>query len=559
MVAGAGGMDLAMLLIAADEGVMPQTREHLDVLRLLGVGDGLIVLTKRDLVEPAMLELVADEARELVAGSFLDEASIVAVSALTGEGLPQLRAHLAALCARVPPRGRDGDFRLPVDRVFVLQGAGVIVTGTAFAGTVRAGDRLRQLPADRELRVREVQSHGHAVEAAGAGERVALALHGLKKEDVERGDQLVGGAGWRPSRLLAVRLEAVAGLERPLRSRQRFHVHHAAREVLGRLDLIQGRVLAAGGTALARLVLEQPLVAAPGDRLVLRSYSPMVTVAGGTVLDPQLAERVRRPQLVAWVGELAAPGARAWPLARVRQAGVSGLPRAQVRGWYGMLGHGAAPADRLLAEAMRADVLLEVGEQLVDGEAARAAAERALQLLRAHQQQQPMSAGMPREELRQALGFTAGAALFAQLLAAWGFALPLFVVGDRVRVDSVQPQLSGTQQAGVSALEQRIAAAGIAFDASDADLRSPELALLLKGGRVVKLGGRLIARREALDELVRRVAEHFARDERLEIAQVKAITGASRKYVVPLMEWLDANDITRFVGGARVRGPHCPG
>jgi selenocysteine-specific elongation factor len=558
MVAGAGGMDLAMLLIAADEGVMPQTREHLDVLHMLGVGAGLVVITKRDLVEPALLALVADEAHQLVAETFLAAAPIVTVSALTGEGLPHLRDELLRLAARVAPRARVGDFRLPVDRVFVLQGSGVVVTGTAFGGSVRAGDKLRLLPAGAGIRVREVQSHGDPVAEAGAGERVALSLHGVKKEEIERGDQLVSGDGWQPARVLGVRLEAVVGLDEALRTRARFHVHHAAREVLGRLDLLEGGTLAAGQSGLARLHLEVPLVAAPGDRLVLRSYSPMVTVAGGVVLDPQLPLRQRRGDALLWLLRIAQRGPRAWPLLRIARAELVGCARADLRPWYSMLGLGQPDADRAVDEAVRAGSLLEVGDRVLDAACAQQAAQRALELLREHQQVAPMSPGLPREELRQALGFRGTPQHFAQLLSAWTAQLPLFSTGDRVRADSAAPQLTGAQQAGLGALERRIAQAGAAYEASEAELRSPELPLLVGSGRVVRLGGRLLAHRDALDDLVRRVAGHFARTDRLEIAHVKEWTQASRKFVVPLMEWLDAADITRFADGARRRGPKCP-
>ena len=560
MVAGAGGMDLALLLVAADEGVMPQTREHFDVLRMLGVPAGLIVLTKMDIADPDLAEVVAVEVEEMVEGSFLEGAPLVRVSSTTGEGLDELRSTLEKVAREAPTRGRGGDFRLPVDRVFVLAGTGVVVTGTAWSGSVAPGDSLRLLPNGAEVRVRDVQSHGRTVERAGAGERVALSLHGIKKDDLHRGEQLVGGRAWRSAGILGVRLDAVddAELAARIRPRARVHVHHAAREVLARVDLLEGDgPMQPGESRLARLLLEEPLVARPGDRCVVRTYSPMITAAGGVVLEPHGRKGERRARTLDWLRRLEQGDPLVWALTPADRD-PSGLSETDALARLGMLGLDRDEGRARIEDGVRDGRYVRVGERVLVAAALDDLLARALELLREHQRKQPLTTGMPREELRQSLGFGATAHVFAQVLAAWAEHHPVFVRGDRVRADQPEPELDAEQRAALEAVEERVRAADPLFEATDADLRDPALRLLSDSGRVVRLEGRLFAHQDHLDRLIASVGAHFANQEALDIADVKEWTGASRKFVVPLLEWLDRAEVTRFEGGKRRRGPRCP-
>ncbi len=559
MVAGAGGMDLALLLVAADEGVMPQTVEHFDVLRLLGVRDGLVVITKIDLVDPELVEVVQAEVAELVAGSFLEKAPRIPVSSTTGEGLDRLENALRELALGARVRPRSGDFRLPLDRVFSLSGAGVVVTGTAWSGEVAQGDHLRLLPHDRKVRVREVQSHDESVPVAGAGERVALALHGIKKDELERGDVLVSGPSWRPSLRVGVELTAVRSLNAPLRQRIRVHVHHAAREVLGRIDLLEGNELAAGHRMLARLHLEDVLVPAPGDRLVVRSYSPMLTIAGAVVLDPFSPARQRRAEALTRLRKLQEGGRCAWAFLRVAESGCVGRERREVTSDFEMMGYSGEEAARKVDAAIEEGRWWSLADRVVDAQDGRAEGRRALHLLREHQRRHPLSPGMPKEELRGAMGFAGSSTQFSQLLARWSRDLPLFPVADRVRADEAEVPIDAATRKQLEDLLARVEAAEVMYEASEDELRSPQMALLLQQGRVVRLQGRLIVSRRRLEEWTRRVAEHFQHHPRLEVAQVKEWTRGSRKFVVPLLEWFDLQDITRFDGHSRSRGPSCPG
>jgi selenocysteine-specific elongation factor len=556
MVSGAGGMDLAMLLVAADEGVMPQTREHLDVLKLLGVARGLVVLTRMDLADAELAEVVAEEVRELVTGTFLEGAPILKVSATAGTGLEELRAALRDLALACPARPGSGDFRLPIDRVFVLAGTGTVVTGTAWSGTVRPGDELRLLPVERRVRVRSVHNHDREVSEATAGSRVALALHPVKREEVDRGMQLVSGTAWSSSKRLGVEITAVEDPELAawIKPRARFHVHHAAREVLGRLDLLgEEKQLSAGATTLARLVLEEELIARPGDRFVLRSYSPMHTVAGGRVLEPSLQAGERRERIRQRLEQRSHEPAEAWALPG--PGDLAGRRFEECTGRLGMLGLDADAARRRIDDEESAGHLARVGELLFHRDALETLADRILRHLRKVQAARPLSTGLPKEELRGAVGFASGAGDFTRLLTTLARSQPIFVLGDRVRADRERPEVDEKTRAELVEFEERIRAATPLYEATDAELEGPLLRLLISEGRAAKLSGRLVAHQDLLEDLRQKVRAHFEAADELEISHMREWTQASRKFVVPLMEWLDAEDLTRFDGSVRRAGP----
>jgi selenocysteine-specific elongation factor len=554
MVAGAGGMDLAMLLVAADEGWMPQTVEHFDVLRLLGVGGGVIAITKMDLADLEMVELIEEETRERVTGSFLEGAPILRVSAQGGQGLDELRASLARVADRCAPKMNVGDFRLPVDRVFSMPGSGAVVTGTAWSGSVRPNDQLRLLPSEKSVRVREVQSHGALAESASAGERVALALRGVKKDEIVRGEQLVSGPAWSASRIVALRVTALASLgSGRLKQRARFHVHHAAREVLGRVDLLETDTLAAGESSLARLHLEAPLVARPGDRLVLRSYSPMLTVAGGVVLDPRSPARQRRADSLRWLSALEEAGVDEWPRFAAQGEGVAAVPRTLHLARLSMLGFDAEAAQRKIEDDLEAGVLLALGDRILSPVSLDAAAGILLAHLRAHQATQPFSPGLGKEELRSLVGL-AGGAQFQAFLELMSHRHPLFLRGDRVRADGASVELDASMAEGVARWEERIRGSEPAYSPSRADMKDAQLRLLIDRGDVVILDGPLLAHRVILEALGERVLKHFSENEELKIGELKEWTQASRKYVVPIMEWLDREGYSNFDGKVRRAG-----
>src|SRR5438876_595910 len=325
MLAGVGGIDLAMLVIAADEGVMPQTREHLAICSLLHIRTGLVVLTKTDTVESDWIELVRDDVATLVRGTFLEGAPVVPVSAKTGAGLDELRATLRRLAETVPARGTDQLPRLPIDRVFTIKGFGTVVTGTLAAGALGVDDRVEVFPRGLVAKVRGLQAHGHAVERAVAGQRTAINLQGLERAAVERGD-VIGHAGTLSAVMLVdVVLEMLADAPRALKNRDRVRLHAGTSEIMARALLLEGTELAPGGRGFARLRLEAPLVALAGDRFVIRSYSPIVTIGGGTLLDTD-PPRLKRPARLAHLKILEAGAPEA-----VEAEGVVRVDRDKVR------------------------------------------------------------------------------------------------------------------------------------------------------------------------------------------------------------------------------------
>jgi len=294
MVAGVAGMDLVMLVIAADEGIMPQTREHLDILRLLGVRAGLVALTKSDMVEPDWLPLVQEEVREFVAGTFLETAPIIPVSSKTGAGLDELKAALALLAEAAAEKKRDGAFRLPVDRVFTVAGFGTVVTGTLLAGEIRIGDELELLPKGIGGRVRGIQAHGSKADSGQAGQRLAVNLQGIDLDQVQRGDVVVPANVFRTTRRVDVRLDHLTAAPRDLKHRSNVRFHTGTSEVTAQVLLLERSSLPPGETAYAQLRLAEPLLLVSGDPYLIRTASPAATIGGGIVLDPFPPARRRR-------------------------------------------------------------------------------------------------------------------------------------------------------------------------------------------------------------------------------------------------------------------------
>src|ERR671924_2225226 len=293
MLAGVGGIDLVLLVVAADEGVMPQTREHLAICQLLRVKDGLVALTKADLVDEDWIELVSEDTREFLKGTFLEGKPIVPVAAKTGQGVDELKHALQALVARVPPKHLEGKFRLPVDRVFTIRGFGTVVTGTLFSGMIRVEDRVEIYPKGIGAKVRGLQVHNASVSEAVAGQRTAINLQGIDKVELERGDVLGHPGEFAPTFMLDAMLQHLSDAPRPLRHRARVRLHLGTSEIMGRVILLDRDILAPGEEAYVQIRLEEPAIALPRDRFVIRSYSPVQTIGGGMLLDAQAAKHRR--------------------------------------------------------------------------------------------------------------------------------------------------------------------------------------------------------------------------------------------------------------------------
>jgi selenocysteine-specific elongation factor len=559
MLAGVGGIDVAMLAVAADEGVMPQTREHLAICSLLHIKAGLVVLTKADLVEADWLELVRDDVAALAGGTFLEGAPILAVSAKTGQGLPELRAALRGIAAAVPPRRMDQLPRLPIDRVFTVKGFGTVVTGTLTAGRFAADDRVEIYPKGLASKIRGLQVHGRPVTEALAGQRTAVNFQGIERAAVERGD-VVGLVGTLlASELVDGTLELLAEAPRPLKARDRVRFHAGTSEIMARVLLLDRPELLPGERAFGRFRLEAPLVALPGDRFVVRSYSPIVTIGGGTLLDVD-PPRFRRkaPALLAHLTLLERGTPEEIVEEHVRHVGVAG---ARTGALAGRVPFGPDQLREVLSRLEAARRVLAVERDwYVHPESydrlrglARAALE---QFHRAN----PLRSGMSREELRGRVG-APDERIFAHVLTVLDAEGQVRAERDKVRLASHEVRLSPEQRRAVERIEQEFLKAEAAPPSPEEALGRVGLSgdeehelfqLLVADRKLVRVKESLYFHATALDSIQDKVVALLR--ERREIApgDVKDLLGISRKYAIPLLEHLDARRITARVGEKRV-------
>jgi len=559
MLAGVGGIDLAMLVIAADEGVMPQTREHLAICSLLRIRTGLVVLTKIDMVEADWIELVRDDVAGLVRGSFLESAPIVAVSAKTGAGLDELRGTLRKLAATVPERGTEQLTRLPIDRVFTIKGFGTVVTGTLAAGALRVEDRVEVFPRGLVAKVRGVQTHGRSVERALAGQRTAVNLQGLERAAVERGD-VIGHAGTLlAATLVDGTLELLADAPRSLETRDRVRFHAGTSEIMARVLLFETTELAPGGRAFARFRLEAPLVALPGDRFVVRSYSPIVTIGGGTLLDVDPARtRLKAPARVAHLRTLETGTPDQVVEEHVRHAGVAGIRLAALAA---RVPFGPVTARRLLEALVAAGRVVAIDrEWFVHADAVDRLRGLILTALERFHQAQPLRPGMSREELR-GRGGAADERVFAHVLAALDAEGAARVDRDKVRLGSHEVRLTAEQQAAVDRVELEFREAqasppSAAEALGRAGVRGDEehdlFQVLLESRRLVRVKESLFFHADALEAIQEKLVALLRERKEIGPGDIKDLLGISRKYAIPLLEFFDARRVTTRVGERRV-------
>jgi selenocysteine-specific elongation factor len=556
MLAGAHGVDAALLVVAADESVMPQTREHFHICRLLGIPRGLVALTKCDLADADAQAVAELEVRDLVAGSFLAGRPVVRVSARTGEGLPALRAALLDLARESPPRPADGLLRLPIDRVFSLRGFGTVVTGTLAGGELRDGDEVEAVPSGRRARVRGLQVHGAAVELVRAGTRTAANLAGVDVEDLARGEVLVRPGSLLATSILDVEVTLLEGA-RELRDGTRVRVHAASAEVLARVRLLDGDPLAPGTSGLAQLRLETKAAVGRGDRLVLRTYSPPETIGGALVLDPLAPRRSRtsRPAVARLRESRDVAGAA---VSMVEEAGPAGI------GTSVLAARTTVPSAALLTALGRDPRVALLGPEppiAVSAAALGALSEAAAAELRAFHAREPLKAGMPREELRSRVFAASPPAAFEHVLGALAAAGRVRPLADAVALATHQVTLSPGETEAREALVEASRAAGLAgVEAKTMAERSGRDARLLERvGRVLvtekvldRVGEGLLVHRDHLDALKKDVRRRFPPGSRLEVGAFKEMTGLSRKHVIPLLEYLDRERVTRRAGTDRI-------
>ena len=562
MVAGVGGMDLVVLVIAADEGIMPQTREHLDILRLLGVKSGLVALTKCDLVEREWLELVTEEVRDFVAGSFLEGAPIVPVSSRSGAGLDQLRLELAGLANRVDEKRREGSFRLPVDRVFTVAGFGTVVTGTLLSGEMHVGDELELLPTGREGRVRGIQAHGAKAEQGQAGQRLAVNLQGIDLDQAHRGDVVVPRGIFRATRAVDVRLDYLVSAPRELKHRTTLRLHSATYEVPAQVILLDRDTLQPGDSAYVQLRLKEPALLLSGDSYILRMSAPATTVGGGSVLDPFPPRRRRRNSEALELLEAFGQGEHGRTIALIiAQSLLSGITFDEI-----LLRSGSA---RKVVESALA-ALLPTGEVLqVLREPRMFLAKTSFEALKkvlvdeliVFLAANPLREGMGKEELKTRLPKRSDGRFFTPLLSALekdGMMLPdrdIVKPGNKVaRKNAIAADITGKigsflQEGGIE--PPTVKEVMERFRCDEKTVRD-NLALLVRSGDVVRISSDLFYSSVALDGLRDKLRALLHDKGEIVPTDFRELTGLSRKFLIPLLEHFDSEKVTIRVGDKRV-------
>ena len=552
MLAGVGGIDLVLLVIAADESIKPQTREHFDICRLLEIRRGIVCLTKADLVEPDILDLVRLEVEELVAGSFLEGAPVVPVSSTTGAGIAQLKAELERAAAGIAHKDASRHFRLPIDRVFSMKGYGTVVTGTLLSGEVCKEQEVEIHPSGRRARVRGVQVYGKPAESARAGERTALNLADVEPASLARGMTLAAPGVFRSTREVDCVLELLPSAK-PLKHRAPVHFHSGSAEIEAEVLLFDsGAALRPGAKALARLALRDPALLLPGDRFVIRMFSPVITIGGGVALDNGAPRYRNRAAAAARLEALAQADPAGRVAVFVRESGCGiGVPALVSR--TGMMASEieAIAADPRFA-VLRPPVFGASETWLMDADWFRSAAAELARKTGEFHRAHPLAPGVSKQELR---GGRPAFVLDALLASAPG----LVTAGDTVRLAAHKVALREEEEHARGAIEAAFEQAGLAVPALAETLRNSGvefkraqsiLQILLRERILVRLGEDLVFHRSAIAALKGLLA--VRRSERFGVAEFKTWTGVSRKYAIPLLEYLDRERITRRDGNERI-------
>jgi len=562
MLAGVGGIDLVLLVIAADESVKPQTREHFDICRLLRVPRGVVALTKVDLVEPEILDLVRLEVREFLAGSFLEGAPMVAASSRTGAGLDEMKAALSRVAGESPARSAAALMRLPIDRAFTIKGFGTVVTGTLISGTIREGDEVVVLPHQATARVRGLEVHNVTTSAAHAGQRTAVNLQGVEVAGITRGDVLTVPNVLEPTHLLDAELECLPDSPGPIKDLARVRFHHGAAEILARVKLLGGGVVAPGDGAFAQLRLERPTVALPGDRFILRRYSPTLTVGGGRILHNRPAKlRASAPRGRERFVALADRTFGSAAIELIIEAAAIGIDTTTLRARTGLE---ADDIKQSLAAGIESGVVVTLParpERFISGAIYRELEERVTAALKEYHLREPLHEGLPREEIRTRVLADAHAEVFRCLLADLTGRGITGQTKDRVALASHRIDFKPKESQLLKDLEQAFLSAGTNPPSlqdvtsrlkADPGEAGKLLHLLLSRGRLVRIPDARVFHVEAIEDLKRRLWEKRAESETIDIGEFKGLSGTSRKNAIPLLEHLDQIHVTRRQGNVRL-------
>ncbi len=555
MLAGIGGIDLVLLVIAADESIKPQTREHFDICRLLSVRRGITLLTKADMVDSETLDVVHMEVEEFLKDSFLEGAPIIPVSALKGTGLDELKQALVAAAGEVSVKDSQALARLAIDRVFTMKGFGTVVTGTLVAGTIRKEEELELFPTGKRVRVRGIQVHGAAAEKAVAGERTALNLAAITTEELARGMMLAPPDTFQATSRVDVSLTMLPSAK-PLKDRARVHLHAYTSATIAEVALYGEKQVKPEEAAFAQLRLTDPALLLPGDRFILRQFSPLVTIGGGVVLDASpLRRKVRTEERVRFLQTLWGGPRERVLAARISRRGKAGLTLANA---VAETGWSATRVEYVVTKLLTEKRVVQTADTLVATEVFQASTAQAVAAVKAFHDKNPLVGGISREALREQLKL--GPEVFAAVLDGLTQEKKLEVQGEQVRVPGRSVVMKDDEAESKKVIESAFFSAGLKVPALYEVLgglkvdkvRAQKIVTLLLRDRVlVKISDDLVFHQSALEQLRRQIATYKLKASKIDVATFKEMTGVSRKYAIPLLEYLDRERVTRRVGDYR--------
>jgi selenocysteine-specific elongation factor len=561
MLAGAGGIDLVMLVVAANEGIMPQTREHFDICQMLGISRGIVAITKIDLVEQDATDLVKLEAEEFVRGSFLERAPIIGVCSKTGAGIEEIKAALLRVALGVPGKDASRHVRLPIDRAFVMKGFGTVVTGTLISGTLRVEQEVELLPGGKRLRIRGLHSGGHAVEQANAGQRTAVNLADIETGEIERGMVLAAPGVFRPTNKIDVRLSLLASA-RPLKTGARVHFHQGTTDTIAAISLLNQAQLTPGSTAFAQVQLGEPVVVLPGDRFVIRQFSPVVTIGGGTVLDAQAVRHKKRDVSVSTFLETIERGNREETLAALAAQDARGAVLGKLIARTGWLETEIRETAKKLIATKQVRIVCDHPLILTS----RDRMEDVLRAIEAGIEQfhtkNPLLPGIAKEQLRGGVAGKIGPEMFRAALDELVGRGKITISGDIVQRAKREIALTPEEAKAKEQIAREFEGAGLAAPAvaevlkrvhMDAARSRKLLQMLIREKTLVKITEELLLHRTALENLHRLLTGYKEqRGPKLPIPAFKELAGITRKYAIPLLEFLDREGLTRRAGDERV-------
>ena len=560
MVAGATGIDIVALIIAADEGVMPQTKEHLEICQLLNIQYGIVVITKIDLVDEEWLELVREDVKEFLSGSFLENAPIIEVSSETGEGLNELIHALESVVKDIPQKEKGPFFRLPVDRVFTIKGFGTVVTGTTISGSIGAGDEITIYPSGIDSKIRGIQVHGKKVNRVDAGMRTAINLQGVEKEQINRGDVIGAKGSLRSTIRIDAEINHLDSSPYPLKNRTKVRFHAGAAEILSSIILLEKEELKPGERGYAQILLDHPSVVLSGDRFILRSYSPVRTIGGGIILNPFAKKRKRMsPDSISELELLKNGSIDDKIITLVNAAGISGINLAQIAL---SLNRSREDTKDIINQLIIQEKIVPYdpeNEIYVHFQFVNQLKERILEELKRYHSEYPLRKGMPKEELRAKTKGYKNDRMFDYLLNKLIQEETLIQENNLIRLKGHGVKLDPQTQKIKKDIETIYIESGLQppyFRELSGKYPSSNtteiLNLLLEEGTLIKVKEDLYFHRIPLTQLKERLIAYLKNNGEIATSQFKDMTGASRKYAIPLIEYFDKERITVRVGDKRI-------